>query len=64
MEVLFRDGLRNVPNHVAALLEPVDTYKLTYKEALDVINKNMVSNHLDKTFGKIVSQHFENWRGR
>jgi len=63
-EVVFRDGKREVPNHLAALMSELDTYKLTYEEAVAAANKKLVSDHLDKTFGKIVSQHFENWRSR
>jgi hypothetical protein len=58
----FRDGPREVPEHLAELMEPLDTYKLTYDEAVKAANDKLLADHLDKTLSKMVSQHFNDWK--
>lgn len=62
MKVLFRDGEREVPDHVGALLMGIDTYKLTYEQGLAAMNTEIVSDHLRKAQQRIVTEHFKNHR--
>lgn len=54
-EIEFRDGKRGVPEHVAALLVGVPTYKLTYSEAQEFINLRLENNHVQKAMDKVVN---------
>lgn len=60
--VQFRDGARELPEHLAELMAAIDTYKLTYDDAVAEANRKLMSDHLDKTLRKVVSQHFDDWK--
>jgi len=57
-ELDFRDGKRGVPEHVATLLQGVPTYKLTYEEALEYMNRRLEYEYVDKAANKIINPHF------
>lgn len=59
-EVEFRDGKRDVPEHVERLLAGVPTYKLTYAEAQEFINLRLQRDYVENIHSKIVSNHFRN----
>lgn len=56
-ELDFRDGKRGVPEHVADLLTGVPTYKLTYKEALEYMNRRLQYDYVENIHSKIISNH-------
>jgi len=58
----FRDGPREVADHLAELMKDLDTYKLTFDEAVKRANDKLLADHLDKTLNKMVSQHFNDWK--
>lgn len=57
-EVEFRDGPRVVPHHVAEILAGLDTYKLTYDEAINLANQGMLRNALGRIQRQTVNDHF------
>lgn len=62
MKIQFRDGPREVPDHLGELMEHLDTFRLTYEDAIDKANAKLLADHLDKTLAKVVSQHFKDWK--
>lgn len=63
-QVQFRDGKRDVPPHLAELMDGIDAYRLTYDEAVDKVNAKLLADHLNKIAGDAVSQHFRDNRSR
>ncbi len=58
-QVELRDGWREVPDHVAALLAPHadQLYRLTYEEAIALVNNELVRSRANAEFDKIVGAH-------
>lgn len=56
--VEFRDGSREVPDHLADLMAGLDTYKLTYEQAKDQANQKLTRDLLDRTQQQLISNHF------
>lgn len=44
MQIEFRDGIREIPDHLAALMKGLPTYALTYEEARHKANWKMVAD--------------------
>ena len=61
-EVEFRDGLKVVPHHVAAILSGIETWKLTYEEAIKLANEGMLRSALGRIQQQTVSKHFRDNR--
>lgn len=59
--VVFRDGPREIPTHLAELMTGIETYKLTYDDAVAETNRKLINDYLDKALDKVVSQHFKDW---
>ena len=57
-EVQFRDGRRDVAPHLADLMKSLETYKLTYDQAVVEVNRKLMSDHLGQVQQKLISQHF------
>jgi hypothetical protein len=53
----FRDGDRDVADHVAILMRDLDTYKLTYDQAVSAMNNLMLRKAIDKHFADFQSEH-------
>ena len=58
----FRDGLREVPDHLADMMRGLDTYKLTYEEAQIRANQSLVRDRLNRAGEKVVADHFRRFR--
>lgn len=58
-KVEFRDGIQDVPEHVAAILKGIETYQLTYDEAIAQANARMINNHVDRAFSAVRTSHFQ-----
>jgi len=58
----FRDGKRQVAPHVYEMLATVETYRLTYEEAMNVANGNLFSTHVEKKHADIIAKHFKEHR--
>lgn len=57
-EVEFRDAVREVPDHLADLMAGIDTYRMTYDEAVIEVNRLLQRRPVDAAFDDIVKQHF------
>lgn len=57
--VLFRDGPREVVDHLADLMAPIDTFRLTYEEAVKFVNEKLVGDHLEKAQNALIRDHFQ-----
>lgn len=55
--VEFRDGVREVPDHLADLMAAFDTYKMTFEEARAKADQRLVSDLLNKTQQQLISTH-------
>ena len=58
----FRDGKRSVAPHVYDLLANIETYRLSYEEAMNKANQNLFSTHVESKHAKFVAQHFKEHR--
>lgn len=58
MEVEFRTGKREVPDHLAEMMNGIETYRMTYEEALDAANKRLATNHVEKAVNAVIDGHF------
>lgn len=56
-EVEFRDGKHPVPDHVAQILAPYETYRLSLSEALEFMNRVLLNNHLAPVKDKLIREH-------
>lgn len=57
-ELEFRDGLREVPDHVEAMLSGIDTHKMTYQEAIRAGEQKLLSDHVYKAQQDLLRSHF------
>lgn len=62
MELEFRDGKRVVPDYIAALLAGVETFRLTYEEAIDTANKKSEADFINAQQDRILAAHFRELR--
>lgn len=61
VELEFRDGKRLVPGYLAAAMDGLETYLMTYSEAVDEGNRQMQRNVFNREIDKHIIGHF---RGR
>jgi len=59
MNLPFRDGAREVPDHIAIWMTDIDTVRLTFEEAIDQMNKKMERDYLNRAADRVVSSHFQ-----
>ena len=57
-ELEFRTGKRAVPDHLADLMAGIETYKLTYEEALRQANARLTGDYLRKAQDRMLHEHF------
>ena len=57
-EVEFRDGMRLVPDYLAAIMGRLETHRMTYEEALDAANRQIEADHLNQVETDFVAAHF------
>lgn len=55
----LRTGWREVPDHIADMLADVETYRLTYEEAINVVNSKMLASHMEPARQRLLAQHFK-----
>ncbi len=58
----FRDGEKDVPDHVAALLLGVDTFQYTHDQAVRLSEQQLLKNRLNEAQKRLVDSHLR--RGR
>jgi hypothetical protein len=62
VELEFRDGKRVVPDYIAALLAGVETFRLTYEEAIEEANKKSEADFINAQQDRILAAHFRELR--
>lgn len=55
----FRDGRREVPEHLAIHMRGMETYRLTYKEALTLVNRLMQIDFINRAADRFIDDHFK-----
>jgi hypothetical protein len=60
----FRDGDRDVADHVAELLKPIETYRVTYDQAMVAANNRLLQNEVDRRMANVVKEHFQQFPKR
>jgi len=58
-DIEFRDGWRTVPDHVEVMVIGLDTYKMTYEEAIKAAEKRLLDEHMYKAQQELLRSHFE-----
>ena len=61
--VKFRDGKREIPDHLAAMMVGLETKAITYEQAVEKANWKMASDHLNHAQDTIIQGHFREGRG-
>jgi hypothetical protein len=59
VELEFRDGKRTVPPYIASLLKGIETYRLTYDEAIASANKKLESDFINAQQDRVLAAHFK-----
>ncbi len=54
----FRDGEREVPDHLALGMKKMNVRTMSYQQALDALNRSQMSDYLNQQQRRIVSEHF------
>lgn len=58
----FRDGERDIPDHVAVMMRGIETHTMTYEEALRLSERKIVSDKLNLAQADLVAAHFKEFR--
>lgn len=56
MRIEFRDGFREIPDHLAELMKGLPTYDMTYEEARDKANWRMAADFANKAQRDVVRE--------
>lgn len=59
--VTFRDGDRSVAPYLAVLMGALDTERLTYEEALDIVNRGLADDVVARHQDRVIANHMKNW---
>ena len=62
VELEFRDGKRWVPFYLANEMADLETYRMTYDEAIKAANSGMVQRHVDNKLDSVIDAHFKRMR--
>jgi hypothetical protein len=62
IELEFRDGRRQVPEYVAALLADVETFRLTYDQSIAEANRRMGADYANAAHERVLAAHFKEHR--
>lgn len=54
----FRDGVRLVPEYLAAMLSGIDTFGLTYDQAVALANEGALNQQLGRVRQNMIREHF------
>ena len=58
-KVEFRTGFREVPDHVAALMRNLETWQMTYEEAVEKSNWKMAADYANKVQDSMIRASLE-----
>lgn len=57
-EVEFRDETREIPDYMADLMAGIETWKITYDEAVVLMNRRLEQRQLTQAHDEILRSHF------
>lgn len=57
-EVEFRDGKREIPDHLADMMATLPTHTLRYEEAVEKANWKLASDHVNRAADSVIQSHF------
>jgi hypothetical protein len=60
----FRDGKREVPEHLALPMQRLETFRMTYEEALREVDRRRLADYVNGVADGIVSAHMARTEGR
>lgn len=55
----FRDGFREVPPHLASLMRGMETFRYTYREAIQLANNSLFKDWINGQQDKVLRRHAE-----
>lgn len=58
MQLEFRDGTREVLDHLAVHMKNMETFRMTYDEAVERVNDKLQSDFINKAADRFVDDHF------
>ena len=61
-ELEFRDGKREVPDHLIDLLRQIETFKMTYEEAVKAADELRMKQFLNTSMDGVLDTHFRTRR--
>jgi len=62
-EVEFRTGIREIPDHLADMMQGIETARMTYQEAVAAANKKLMATQIDKAMDRVLAGHFQEHGG-
>jgi len=63
-EVEFRTGPREIPDYLADMMADLDTYRMTYEEAVKAANDNLVKRRIKSFADDLLVEHLRKHTGR
>lgn len=63
-ELEFRDGKREVPDHLAQPMQRIETFRMTYEEALHEVDRRRMADYINGYADRVVSNHMARIEGR
>lgn len=61
-KVEFRDGERDVPDHLAVMMRGIETHTMTYEQAVKASETKMLTDRLNLEMKSMVADHFKGMR--
>lgn len=63
MQLEFREGRREVLDHLAVYMRDMETFKMTYDEAVAKVNQKLQSDYINKAYDSVIDGHMKRLRG-
>jgi len=64
MQLEFRDGKREVPDHLALPMQRLETFRMTYEEALLEVDRRRMADFINTAADGVVNAHMARIEGR
>jgi hypothetical protein len=61
-KVEFRDGERDVPDHLAVMMRGLETHTMTFEQAVKASETKMLTDRLNLEMKSMVADHFKGMR--
>jgi hypothetical protein len=59
----FRDGERDLPNHLAVRMAKMNVRVLTYDAAIAAVNRAEMADYLNREQQRVIADHFRRQSG-